>query len=312
VTSAAEPPAPGPRESGSTVPVEDANADASMRESPGWSALPTAPEFDPTRPSTARVWLYQRGGKDAFGPDREAAETLNAAMKEIGAPDGKAAARENRAVLCRFVRYLAAEAGIGQFLDLGSGLPMLGNDEEVHEVAQQVIPDARVLYVDIDPIVVVHGRALLETGTNNVAVLQADLRQPQQVLEYVKEKQLLDLDQPVAVLLVAMLHCLSDEENPGGVVAQLRDAMAPGSCLALTHLTTEAHPEGAALLRAKVQELGMSTPLVPRRREEIARFFDGFELVPPGLVYSEQWRPDKPKAADEAAWMLAAVGRKPA
>jgi S-adenosyl methyltransferase len=183
---------------------------------------------------------------------------------------------------------------------------------DLHHCLLQVDPDARVVYVDIDPMVAVHGRALLENG-DNVAVLQADLRQPWQILDQVRQEHLLDLDQPVAVLLIAMLHCLSDQEDPGGVVAQLREAIAPGSCLALTHLTTEAHPEGAALLQTKVTELGMSTPLVPRPREAIARFLDGFELVPPGLIYSELWRPDKPTTADSAgaAWMLAGAGRKP-
>jgi SAM-dependent methyltransferase len=276
------------------------------------SGLPAAPSFDATRPNTARAWSYQRGGngcKNAFAADREAAEVLNAAMREIGAPDVKAAARENRAVLRRFVRYLSA-TGIRQFLDLGCGLPIHGSGEEVHEIVQRTAPGSRVVYVDIDPLVVVHGRALLANGTD-VTVMQADLRQPQQILDQVRNKRLLDLDEPVAVLVVAVLHCLSDREDPGGVVAQLREAVVPGSCLALTHLTTEAHPEGARLLQIKAEELGMSTPLVPRPREEITHFFDGFELARPGLVYAELWRPEVP-ATDSAgaAWMLAGIGRK--
>ena len=266
---------------------------------------PAPKGVNPNVPNMARMWDYQLGGKDNFAADRRAAEAVNAALTEAGAPTGREAARDNRALIHRMVRYLASEAGIRQFLDLGSGLPSMGN---VHEVAHAAAPEARVVYVDYDPVVVVHGRAIL-AGGDNVTVLQGDLREPQQVLREVEEQQLLDLDQPVAVLLIAMLHCLYDEEDPWSIAAQFRDAIPPGSYLALAHLTHETHPDGAAALARTVKEMGATTPLVPRSRQAVERFFGDFELVEPGLVYSHEWRPDS-VLVSAARWMLAAIGRK--
>jgi len=270
---------------------------------------PAPAGIDTSTPNVARMWDYQLGGKDNFAADRQAAEAVNEALREAGAPSGRDAARENRAFIGRAVRFLAQEAGIRQFLDLGSGLPSMGN---VHEIAQQVAPDARVAYVDYDPVVLVHARALL-ADTDRVTVVQGDLREPEGILDHPDVRKLLDFDQPVAVLLIAALHLLKDDEDPVGIVARIRDALAPGSYLALTHATREEHREGAAVLATQFQRLRVTTPIIPRTRTEIARFFDGFELAEPGLVFPSQWRPDPPQASTDqgSAWMLAGGGRKP-
>jgi hypothetical protein len=238
-------------------------------------------------PNTARVWNYLIGGKDNFAVDREAADRMTALMQEVGAPTGAQAAVENRDGLQRAVDYLIREAGIRQFLDLGSGLPNMGN---THQVAQRRDPDAKVAYVDIDPMVSSHAAALM--AGQNVATVVADLREPQQVIENEAVRQVLDFDEPVALLFISMLHCLSDEEDPWGVVRRFRDAVVPGSYLVISHLSNEARPEAAAHLLRISREMHMSTPLVPRSRDAIARYFEGFTLVDPGLVYLEEWRPE--------------------
>ncbi len=199
------------------------------------------------------------------------------------------------------------EAGIRQFLDLGTGLPTQHN---VHEVAQEVIPDARVVYVDYDPIVVVHGRALLAT-TDAVTVVQRDLRRPDEILADPETRRLVDFDQPVAVLLVAVLHFIRDEEDPAGIVARLRDAMAPGSYLVVSHTAEESPDEVMAAAQQGFRLAG--APLTPRTRAQIGRFFDGFQLVEPGLVEVSQWRPETPEAsaAGKSPWtIVGAVARK--
>jgi SAM-dependent methyltransferase len=237
-------------------------------------------------PNTARIWNYQLGGKDNFAVDRKASEAANAMVKALGVPAGADTAVESRHLLQRMVDYMLGQ-GVRQFLDLGSGLPNMAN---THQVAHRVAPEARVVYVDIDPLVSTHAAALM--AGPDVVTLRADLREPDQVLGDTRVRDLLDFSQPVAVMFMCVLHCLWDSEDPWGVVAQFRDAVAPGSYLALSHMTGEAHPEAAEGLFRISQDLHWNTPLISRDRADIARFFDGFTLVEPGLVSPAQWRPD--------------------
>ncbi len=248
----------------------------------------------------ARMYDYYLGGKDNFPADREAADQALAASPAV-----RDMARQNRAFLQRVVRFLARDAGIRQFIDIGAGLPTQGN---VHEIAQAITPDARVVYVDNDPIVVVHSDALL--AGHNTTAIKADLREPNVILEHPEVREVIDLDQPVAVLLVAVLHFLQDADDPVGVVARLRDAMAAGSYLAISHGTSDlprAQPQVAAKVLRAYQRT--SAPVVLRSRAQIERFFDGFELVDPGLVQIQGWRPDGP-VPDVAGGIYGGVARK--
>jgi hypothetical protein len=268
---------------------------------------PTLGLFDPSHPHVARVWDYQLGGKDNFAADRAAAHEINAICRRVGAPDGSVVARENRDLLGRAVRFLVGEAGIRQFIDIGAGLPTQAN---VHEVAHQLDPGARVVYVDVDPMVLVHGRALLAIK-QTTTVIQADARQPEAIIGHPDLRALIDFDEPVAVLFVAILHLLPAEADPTGIVACFRDAMAAGSYLVITHATNDARPELAAKVATEFRRRMLGTPLVPRCRAEIAQFFDGFELLAPGLVFPNRWRPTSlGDNNDGAQWMYAGVGRK--
>ncbi len=237
-------------------------------------------------PNTARIWNYQLGGKDNFAVDRKASDAVNTMVREMGVPGGADTALESRHLLQRMVDYMLGQ-GVRQFLDLGSGLPNMAN---THQIAQRTAPEARVVYVDIDPMVSGHAAALM--AGPNVVTLRADLREPAQVLGDEQVRDLFDFGQPVGILLMCVLHCLWDKEDPWGVVGQFRDAVAPGSCLAMTHMTSEAHPEAAERMFRMTQELHWNTPLISRSRTDIARFFDGFTLVEPGLVRPAQWRPE--------------------
>jgi hypothetical protein len=237
--------------------------------------------IDASTPNPARIYDYLLGGKDNYPADRDAAEAI------LGvAPQARQGAKENRAFLQRAVRSLAAEAGIRQFLDIGTGLPTQGN---VHQVAHEVAPDARVVYVDNDPVVHAHANALLADHITTIAVL-ADLREPDAILGDSRVRAVLDFTRPVAVLLVAVLHFIRDEEDPVRIVARLRDAMAPDSFLVVSHATADFHPDVAAKVTDVYQQA--SAPLVLRSRSQIARFFGGFDLLAPGLVQPVEWRPD--------------------
>jgi hypothetical protein len=263
---------------------------------------PAPAEIDRSVPNGARIYDYMLGGKDHFQADETAAERMIAAN-----PAAPLTARANRAFLGRAVRFLAKDAGIRQFLDLGTGLP---TQQNVHEVAQGVAPDARVVYVDYDPVVVLHGRALLAT-TGTVTVVQGDLRRPNEILAHPQTRRLIDFDQPVAVLLVAILHFITDEEDPAGIVARLRDEMAPGSHLVISHTANESPDEVMAAAQQGFRMAG--APLTPRTRAEVARFFDGFDMLDPGLVEVSQWRPDTPEAPPPSGspWtIVGGVGRK--
>ena len=257
--------------------------------------------IDTSRPNPARVYDALLGGKDHYPVDRAAADAiLNVA------PQACRGARENRAFLRRAVRYLA-EAGIHQFLDIGTGLPTQGN---VHQIAQAVTPHARVAYVDHDPVVHVHANALLADHTTTIAAL-ADLREPEVILGHPDIRRLLDLTQPIAILLVAVLHFIRDEEDPAGIVARLREAMAPGSFLVLSHATGDFHPQAGAKVTKVYQQA--SAPLLLRSHAQIARFFDGFDLVAPGLVEPAAWRPDpEGPTKPSAGGFYSGVGRRSA
>ncbi|MFI1383576.1 SAM-dependent methyltransferase [Embleya sp. NPDC020886] len=251
-------------------------------------------------PSVARVYDAILGGKDHFAVDRVIADKAMAAM-----PNARVGARLNRAVLERGVRYMA-ECGIDQFLDLGSGLPTVRN---THEVAREHNPEARVVYVDNDPIVLAHGRALLAEN-DRTRVVTADVRDARDVLSRPEVAELLDLERPVGLLLLAVLHHLADEDDPAGLVRAYREALAPGSFVFITHFS-DATPEGRELERLFLSTLGSGRF---RSRETIESFFEGTEPVEPGVVFLPHWRPDTP-VRDESAYagltMLGGLGRVP-
>jgi hypothetical protein len=255
--------------------------------------------IDTTVPTTARMYDYWLGGQDHFAVDRVAALKVSEA-----APESRLMAVENRRFLRRAVRYLAAEEGITQFLDIGTGLPTQGN---VHQVAQKVNPGARVVYVDNDPMVLAHSR-VLKTG-GNTAVIEADLREPQAILDQPDTRRLLDFSQPLAVLMVAVLHFISDADNPPAIVAALRDAVVPGSYLVMSHVISDFFPEMAA--RAAVHYKQVTSGATLRSREEVVRWFSGLELIEPGLVQVPYWRPDELPSDADKVWLMGGVGRKP-
>ncbi|MEU4404847.1 SAM-dependent methyltransferase [Streptosporangium sp. NPDC023963] len=227
-------------------------------------------------PNVARMYDYYLGGKDNFPADRQAAEKV---LEII--PEARHGALANRAFLGRAVGFLA-ESGIDQFLDIGAGLPTQNN---VHQVA----PGARVVYVDNDPAVLVHGRALL--GTNdNVTIVEGDVRRPGEILGHPDVRAAIDFDRPVGVLLLAIMHFVPDEDDPLGIIATLRRAMAPGSHLVLSHAAVDARPEASDGV-AKVYDRASSS-FVGRTGKEIVRLFDGFDVVEPGVVNLPEWRPE--------------------
>jgi hypothetical protein len=246
--------------------------------------------IDTSVPNPARIYDCLLGGKDNYPADREVAEQVVAI-----APVTREVVRDNRAFLRRVVGFLTREAGIRQFIDLGSGLPTQGN---VHEVAQAIAPDAGVVYVDNDAMVVTHSRALL-AGDNTVAV-QADLREPEAILGNPEVRKLIDFDQPIALLLVAILHFIPDDQDPFGIVARFRDGLPSGSHLAISHGTRDIprrpdmSPEAMAEMGMKVEQLYRQTTtfMTTRTRAQVERFFDGFELLDPGVVEIQRWRPE--------------------
>jgi SAM-dependent methyltransferase len=251
------------------------------------------PEIDPSRPAEARVYDYMIGGKNNFAADRELAERV---LKH--SPHAHTATRENRGFLGRAVRYLTAEAGIRQFLDIGTGLPTTNS---VHEVAQSIDPACRVVYCDNDLLVLAHARALLtSTREGRTAYIHADLREPEAILSSPEVRDVLDFSQPVALMLVAILHHIPDEDKPAEIVATLVDALPPGSYVVASHLTMEhdTDPGGApGVLR------GSGIDMQKRASDDFARLvFTGLELVPPGVVLVSEWRQSnsgpRPSAAE--------------
>jgi hypothetical protein len=257
--------------------------------------------FDTSVAHVARVYNYWLGGKDYFAADRAAGEQ---AIKAF--PDIVLSARANRAFLARAVRFLAGEAGIRQFLDIGTGIPSANN---THEVAQSVAPDSRIVYVDNDPIVLTHARALLTSDpAGGTDYIDADLREPEQILA--RAAQLLDYDRPVAVMLMAILQHLHEEDDPYQVVATLMGAMPPGSYLALSHPAKDIDAEAMAKMAESLNKM-MAEKVTFRDRPAVARFFDGLELIPPGMVQASKWRPATDAEAASPAALWAGVARKP-
>ncbi|AVT31730.1 methyltransferase [Plantactinospora sp. BC1] len=254
--------------------------------------------IDTTQMSHARAYDYVLGGKDNFAVDREAAKQVIAL-----APDLPALGRAQRRFLLR-VTQMCADAGIKQFLDVGAGIPTAPN---VHETARAITPDARVVYVDNDPIVFIHNRALLATD-ENVASIQADVRQPDELLDDPQVQRLINFDEPVLLLFIGLFHLVTDAEDPAALVARFRERLAPGSYVCISQFCTDGSDPAA---KAKLEEISANSPapMTFRRREEIERFFDGFELLSPGVVDLQQWWPDE-NAAPTMLKVAAGVGRK--
>jgi hypothetical protein len=261
------------------------------------------PGVDVNSPSIARMYDYYLGGKDNYAVDRAAADRLLAVAPEIAE-----LSRANRAFLGRVVRFLS-EAGVRQFLDIGTGLPTQDN---VHQVAQACAPDARVVYVDNDPIVLTHARALLAENPQTL-VVDADLLDPVSILDNPRIRAHLDTGRPMAILLIAILHFLADDDRPYEIVARLRDAMPSGSYLAVSHVVSEVHPEALSTAQDLYRSFLKRTGDARRTREDVLGFFDDLELLDPGLVYVSEWRPDPADAAlgAERAWIVGGVARKP-
>jgi S-adenosyl methyltransferase len=261
------------------------------------------PRLDTSVAHIARVYNYWLGGKDNYAADREAGdETVR------GYPDMLSSVRANRAFLRRTVRYLTAEAGIRQFLDIGTGLPSADN---THEVAQAVAPQSRVVYVDNDPVVLTHARALLTSDHDGATgYLDADARDVGKILA--ESRQLLDFSQPVGVMLVAILQFVEDKDDPYRLVAQLTEAVPPGSFVVISHPPSDMQrlAPGLAEALAELSQV-MAQRVTPRSREQVTRFFDGLDLIEPGVVPIQQWRPDSDAEAAARAGMWGGVGKKP-
>ena len=256
--------------------------------------------FDTSVAHVARVYNYWLGGKDNFAADRAAGEQAIKAFPNI-----VLSARANRAFLARAVRFLAQEAGVVQFLDIGTGIPSANN---THEVAQAAAPQSRVVYVDNDPVVLNHARALLASDPAGATdYIEADLRNPQQILE--RAAQLLDFSQPVAVMLMAILQHLDDADDPYRVVATLLDSVPEGSYLALSHPAKDIDAAAMAKMAESLNQT-MAEKVTFRDRAAVARFFDGLDLVEPGMVQASKWRPASEVEAASPAALWAGVARK--
>jgi hypothetical protein len=269
-----------------------------------WAASPAEEppvEVDPRHAHSARVYNYWLGGKDNYAADREAAEQAMAANPGIVAD-----VRANRAFLARAVRFLAAECGIRQFLDIGTGLPTASN---THDVAQEAAPEARIVYVDNDPIVLAHARALLtSTPEGATAYLDCDLRDPAAILH--AAAQTLDFGEPVALMLLIILHLIPDTDDPYGIVAALVQALPAGSYLVLAHPASDIRATQMAEMTRRVNERMAGPKATMRDRAAIARFFDGLELLPPGVVQPQQWRPEPGTLSPPQVTAWCGVARK--
>ena len=257
--------------------------------------------FDTSAPSPARMWNYWVGGKDHFAADRAAAEEVQAAMPAL-----PAIARAVRAFLIDVVHSLAVDHGIRQFLDIGTGLPTADN---THDVAQRLAPESRIVYADYDPVVLTHARALLtSTPEGKTDYIQADLRDTEAILE--AAAQTLDFSQPVAVLLIAVLHFIPDADDPYGIVKKLMDAVPPGSFLVICHAPSDINPREIAEMTRRYNASG-AAPMCPRSRQEIMRFFEGLDLIEPGLAPLSEWLEPDQADARVAGAAVAGVARKP-
>ncbi|MEU4765721.1 SAM-dependent methyltransferase [Actinosynnema sp. NPDC023794] len=263
------------------------------------------PSVDISVPSMARTYDYLLGGAHNFAVDRELAVQVERIM-----PDARSAARVNRAFLGRAVRHMIGQ-GITQFLDIGSGIPTVAN---VHEVAQAVDPECRVVYVDKDPIAVAHSELMLAEN-DRAAVVHADMRAPRAILDHPETRGLLDFDRPVGLLVLMMLHWVPDEADPWGLMATYREALAPGSHLAITHVTADNQDEGLSDVTDLIKDSRSADQLNERPHEQVLALFGDFELVEPGLVGCAAWRPGGPGDMSQTPGMnmviYGGVGRKP-
>jgi trans-aconitate methyltransferase len=260
-------------------------------------------DIDLERPSVARVYDYLLGGAHNFAADRAVASHALEAM-----PTLRAVARTNRALLRRMVRHLL-DLGVRQFLDLGSGIPAAGN---VHEIAHRVDPDARVVYVDVDPVAVAHGRTILADVPNAIS-LQADVREPKTVLESAEVREVLDFERPIAVLMIAVLHFVPDGDDPHRIIADYLDPLVPGSYLGISHSGFEDGEEDAAAVKAREEYSEQVTQVTFRNQAELRSLFQGLEILDPGVVRMPQWKPESPDDVDESAEHFpgfAGLGRK--
>jgi len=266
---------------------------------PDW--VPGTVDLD--KPSAARMYDYYLGGWHNFAADRALAQKMIDA-----APDLPAIMRSNRAFLGRAIRYLASQ-GVRQFIDIGSGIPTQGN---VHEIAQLAAPGARVLYVDHDPVAVAHSELLLGAASD-VRILRADLRDLPSILNSAERRELIDLDQPVAVLMLAMMHFVPETDSPEKILDELRAALAPGSYLVMSHGTAETRPEAGEQATQLYQ--AANDQLTWRSRARVRQLFEGWEMVEPGMVWLALWRPESPEDVGEdpsSSATVAVVARKPA
>jgi SAM-dependent methyltransferase len=245
-------------------------------------------ELDTNVAHPARVYDYWLGGKDNYAVDREAAQAAIAAF-----PGVISGVKANRAFLGRAVRFLAAEQGIRQFLDIGTGLPTADN---THEVAQRIAPETKVVYADNDPIVLVHARALLTGSAGTTSYVDADLRDTAKVLEQAGHN--LDFGQPIAVILLGILQLIPDEDEPYAIVEQMLDAVGPGSFLVISHPTADIDAEAMTEMARRLNERSAPAQMTLRSHDQISHFFDGLELVEPGVVPVNRWRPDQPRETD--------------
>ena len=258
------------------------------------------PDFDTSTAHIARVYDYWLGGKDNFAADREAGDEAYVAY-----PDMPSSVRANRAFLRRAVRFMA-ESGIRQFLDVGTGLPSANN---THEVAQSISSDCRVLYVDNDPMVLAHAHALLVSERqSSTAYLDADARDSEKILR--GAARMFDMSQPVGVMLIAILHLVDDEDDPRQIVTRLMEAVPPGSYLAISHVPSDMQASMGVVAAAKRVNRLMTQRINPRSRAVVTQFFDGLELLPPGVVPIQEWRPDTAEEAAARAAMWGGVARK--
>lgn len=259
---------------------------------PSW----VPPEIDIETPNAARMYDYSLGGSHNFAADRALVDKITKAM-----PEAIPNAYANRGFLRRAVRTLA-DLGVRQFLDIGSGIPTVGN---VHEIVQRVATDARVVYVDADPVAVAHGDAMLRDQPT-VEMIQGDLREPDRILADTRVRGLLDFEAPIGVILCAVLHFVPDTDGPGRIVETLMDAVAPGSYLALSHGSRDDQPNASAITEVYERT---SSPLSLRTREEITGFFTGLDLLDPGVTVAGYWRPEQDEEPEDLP-LLVGVGRR--
>ncbi|MGH3165917.1 MAG: SAM-dependent methyltransferase, partial [Trebonia sp.] len=293
--------APRPKRPDGRINVNSDDIAAAHSSGTGDEDEDDAPIFDTSVAHQARLYDYLLGGKDNFAADRAFARAIIEASPRI-----VATARANRALLGRTIRFLAGEADVAQFLDIGTGIPSAGS---THQVAQEVRPDAKIVYVDNDPVVLAHARALLtghSPGTTNY--IDADLRDPESILS--QARKTLDFNRPVGVLLLAILHAISDTDDPHRIVATIMNAMPSGSYLAITHVGLDLFsPDEKAKVESITRDMSHDQ-YTYRNKAEVTRFFDGLGLVEPGIVPVGEWRPDQEALAYGSTYWYAGLARK--